>query len=183
MQQHLEEANRDMDKAYAHLQDAFVKLHVGRVVPTMLQGLLVAYYGNPTPLHQLASIQTADARTLAIQPWEQQAIPLIEKAITESQLGFATKNDGRVIMATLPPPSEERRKALVKLIKVEAEKSRIVIRNLRRDYKEIVKAAQKEGISENELKRSEKKLQELTDLYIDKINHLLALKETDVLSI
>lgn len=183
IQQHLDQAERSMDKAYSHVQDAFAKVNAGRALPTMLHHLMVAYYGNPTPLHQVASITTADPRTLTVQPWEQSTIPHIEKAIAESQLGFSTRNDGRMIMVTLPPPSEERRKSLVKLIKSEAEKGRVVIRNLRRDYKEILKTTQKDGIPEDAIKRAEKKLQELTDGYIDKINHLLTLKEADVMAV
>ncbi len=183
IQEHLDQAERNMNKAYIHVQDAFAKVNAGRALPTMLNHLIVGYYGNPTPLHQLASISTADPRTLTIQPWEQNMITHIEKAILESQLGFSTRNDGRMVMVTLPPPSEERRKGLVKLIKGEAEKGRIVIRNIRRDYKEILKAAQKDGIPEDAIKRSEKKLQDLTDGYIDKINHLLALKESDVMAV
>lgn len=183
IQQHLEEAERAMDKAYIHAQDAFAKINAGRALPTMLHHLMVSYYGNPTPLPQVAAIHTADPRTLMVQPWEQTMIPHIEKAITESQLGFSTRNDGRVVMVTLPPPSEERRRNLVKLIKNEAEKGRVVIRNLRRDYKEMLKAVQKDGIPEDAVKRAEKKLQDLTDGYIDKINHLLALKEADVMAV
>ncbi|MCT4697216.1 MAG: ribosome recycling factor [Candidatus Cardinium sp.] len=183
IQQHLNEAEHSMDKAYSHAQEAFAKVNAGRALPTMLHHLMVVYYGNPTPLHQVAAITTADARTLAVQPWEQNTIPHIEKAIAESQLGFSTRNDGRTVVVTLPPPSEERRKNLVKLIKNEAEKARVVIRNIRRDYKEMVKATQKEGIPEEAIKRAEKKLQELTDGYIDKINHLLNLKEADVMAV
>ncbi|WP_419241894.1 ribosome recycling factor [Cardinium endosymbiont of Nabis limbatus] len=183
IQQHLDQAARSMDKAYLHAQDAFSKVNAGRALPTMLNHLMVLYYGNPTPLHQVAAISTADPRTLTVQPWEQSTIPHIEKAIAESQLGFTTRNDGRVVMVTLPPPSEERRKSLVKLIKNEAEKGRVVIRNLRRDYKEMLKATQKDGIPEDVVKRAEKKLQELTDGYIDKINHLLTLKEADLMAI
>ena len=183
IQKHLDEAEHSMDKAYSHTQDAFAKVNAGRALPTMLHHLMVAYYGNPTPLHQVAAIATADARTLTVQPWEQNTIPFIEKAIAESQLGFSTRNDGRLVMVTLPPPSEERRKSLVKLIKGEAEKGRVVIRNIRRDYKEVLKAMQKEGIPEEVIKRAEKKLQELTDGYIDKINHLLTLKEADVMAV
>jgi ribosome recycling factor len=183
IQQHLDEAKRAMDRAYAHTQDAFSKINAGRAVPTMVQDLMVEYYGSPTPLNQLAAISTTDARTLAIQPWEQKSIPHIEKAIIEGQLGFSTKNDGRMVLITLPPPSEERRRSLVKLIKGEAEKGRIVVRNVRRDYKELLKAAQKGGASEEEIKRVEKKLQELTDGYVNKINELLELKETDIMTV
>ena len=183
IQQHLKQAECHMDKAYSHAQDAFAKVNAGRALPAMLQDLMVAYYGNPTPLHQLAAITTTDPRTLMVQPWEQSSIPHIEKAIAESQLGFSTRNDGRMVLVTLPPPSEERRKSLVKLIRNDAEKGRVVIRNIRRDYKEILKAMQKEGIPEDVIKRGEKKLQDLTDGYIDKINHLLTLKEADVMAV
>ncbi|HLP34604.1 MAG TPA: ribosome recycling factor [Amoebophilaceae bacterium] len=182
-QQCLEEAEHAMAKVYSQTQDAFAKIQAGRAVPAMLQQVLVAHYGTPTPLHQLAAINTMDARTLTIQPWEQQLVPHIEKAIAERQLGFSTKNDGRMVVATLPPPSEERRKNLVKLIKTEAEKYKVIIRNVRRDYKEGLKLAQKSGTPEEEIKRAEKKLQERTDAYIHKINELLALKEADVMTV
>ncbi|MGI2298852.1 ribosome recycling factor [Candidatus Cardinium hertigii] len=183
IQEHLDQAERNMDKAYIHAQDAFAKINAGRALPSMLHHLMVSYHGHPTPLHQLASIATVDPRTLTVQPWEQSTIPHIEKAIAESQLGFSTRNDGRMVMVTLPPPSEERRKTLVKLIKSEAEKGRVVIRNFRRDYKEILKATQKDGIPEDAIKRAEKKLQDLTDGYIDKINHLLTIKEADLMAV
>lgn len=183
IQQHLDDAKRNMERAYAFTQEAFVKVNAGRAVPTMIQGLMIEYYGNPAPLNQLASIGATDARTLVVQPWEQKSIPHIEKTIAESQLGFSTKNDGRVVVVTLPPPSEERRKNLVKLVKNEAEKGRVVIRNVRRDHKEMLKTIQKDGVPEDEIKRSEKKLQELTDAYINKINELLELKESDIMTI
>ncbi|ROT47563.1 ribosome recycling factor [Candidatus Cardinium hertigii] len=184
IQQYLNEVKCHMDKAYVHIQATFAKIHSGRAVPTMLEGLMVTYYGHPVPLNQLASITSTDARTLLIQPWEQPSIPFIEKAIAESQLGFSSKNDGHMVVVTLPPPSEERRKSLVKLIKGEAEKGRVMIRNVRRDYKENLKVvAQKEGIAENEIKRAEKKLQDLTDVYIHKINDLLTLKEAEVMTV
>ncbi|TDG93348.1 ribosome recycling factor [Cardinium endosymbiont of Culicoides punctatus] len=183
VQQHLDDAKHNMAKAYLCTQEAFAKVNAGRAVPAMLQGLMVTYYGNPTPLNQLASISATDARTLIVQPWEQKSIPHIEKAISESQLGFSTRNDGRMVIVTLPPSSEERRKNLVKLVKNEAEKGRIVIRNVRRDYKEILKTMQKDGIPEDEIKRSEKKLQEITDDFINKINELLELKESDIMTV
>ncbi|WP_339044685.1 ribosome recycling factor [Cardinium endosymbiont of Tipula unca] len=183
IQQHLDDAKCNMEKAYSFTQEAFSKVHAGRAVPTMLQGLMVEYYGNLAPMNQLAAIGATDARTLVVQPWEQKSIPHIEKAIVESQLGFSTKNDGRVVVVTLPPPSEERRKNLVKLIRGEAEKGRVVIRNVRRDHKEMLKTIQKDGVPEDEIKRSEKKLQELTDAYINKINDLLELKEADIMTI
>lgn len=183
IQEHLDQAACNMDKAYIHTQDAFAKINAGRALPTMVNHLMVSYYGNLTPLHQVAAITTADARTLIIQPWEQTLIPHIEKAIMESQLGFSTRNDGRMVMITLPPPSEERRKNLIKLIKSEAEKGRVAIRNLRRDYKEILKASQKDATPEEVIKRAEKKLQDLTDAYIEKINHLLTLKESDMMAV
>lgn len=179
----IEEVERTMAKVYGQTQEAFAKIQVGRVVPAMVQPVPVVYHGTPTPLHQLAAINTVDARTLAIQPWEPALIPHIEKAIAERQLGFSTRNDGKTVVATLPPPSEERRKNLVKLLRNEAEKYKIGIRNLRRDCKEALKLAQKEGIPEGDIKRSEKKLQECTDAYITKINDLLALKEADVLTV
>jgi len=180
-QQYLEEAKSSMERSYAHTNASFSKINAGRATPAMIQGVLVDYYGHSTPLHQISTISTIDATSLSIQPWEQKSIPQIEKAIRESQLGFSCKNDGHVIVLTLPPPSEERRKQLVKLIKGEAEKGKVTIRNIRRDYKESLKLSQKNGTSEDEIKRAEKKLQELTDGYIHKIDELLAKKEVDIM--
>lgn len=182
IQKNLDEAKYNMDKAYTHIQDVFSKVHGGRVVPTLLQDVTVSYYGQATPLHQLAAIHTIDARSLAVQPWEPQSIPHIEKAIAMGPWAAFTKNDGRMVIVTLPPPSEERRKYLVKHVKGEAEKCRVVIRNIRRDYKELLKNSQKEAISEGDIKRAEKKLQDLTDNYTQKVNDLLASKEADIMA-
>lgn len=183
IQEYLTEVEMAMEKAYVNTQYAFSKINIGRAVPTLVQDLMIEYYGNLTPLCQLATINTSDVQTLVIQPWEQNMIGNIEKAIKDSQLGLSTKNDGRVVIVSVPKPSEERRKNLVKLIKNEAEKGRIVVRNIRRDYKELMKTIQKEGIAEEEVKRAEKKLQKLTDDYIDKINQLLLLKEADLMKV
>ncbi|MBX9889772.1 MAG: ribosome recycling factor [Amoebophilaceae bacterium] len=181
VQQYLDEAKYAMEKSCAYTKESFSKINAGRAVPAMVQSVQVDYYGHLTPLHQIATVSTIDPRTLSVQPWEPKSIPQIEKAIRESQLGFSAKNDGRVVVLTLPPPSEERRKQLAKLIKGEAEKGKVTIRNLRRDCKELLKASQKNGLSEDDIKRAEKKLQELTDLYITKVDELLVAKEADIM--
>lgn len=183
IEEHLDKAQCDMESIYIRTRDSFAKVNAGRAVPTMLQDLMVVYYGNRTPLNQLASISTSNPSTLAVQPWEQYLIPHIEKAIAESQLGFSTKNDGRVVFVILPPPSEEKRKGLVKLIKGEAEKGKVGIRDMRHKCKEGLKDAQKDGVPEGEIKRAEKKLQNLTDLYINRINDLLELKEAAIMTV
>ena len=179
----LEEVSTKMEKSYAHTQETFSKIHAGRATPHMLDGIMVSYYGSNSPLHQIAAISTPDARTLLIQPWEKNSIPAIEKAILDSQLALTPQNDGVLIRINIPPLTEERRKNLVKQVKNEGENGRIAIRNVRRDAKERLKKIQKEGISEDEIKKSERKLQEITDLYISKINNLLIQKEGAIMQI
>ena len=179
----LEGAKQAMEKSYIHTQEAFSKVHAGKATPNMLDGVMVEYYGNITPINQIAAISTPDVRTLLIQPWEKKAIPAIEKAILDSQLALTPQDDGLTIRINVPPPTEERRVTLVKQVKHEAENGRVAMRNMRRDAKERLKKIQKEGVSEDEMKRSDKKLQEITDLYINKINALLLAKEADIMKV
>src|SRR5690242_4710668 len=117
VQKQLDQAQQAMEKAYTHVQTEFTKIRAGRAMPTMLDGLLVAYHGNMTPIHQVASVSTPDARTLTIKPWEKSVIAEIEKAIINSNLGLNPQNDGVLIRINIPPLTEERRKILVKQVK------------------------------------------------------------------
>ena len=183
IQQILTNTEQAMHKAYAHTQAACNKIRGGKATPNMLDGIMVTYYGNATPISQVASVSTLDARTLIIKPWEKGLIPAIEKAILDSQLALAPQNDGEVVRINIPPLTEERRKSLVKQVRNEAEKGRVGVRNLRKEAKDALKHLPKEGISEDMVKKTETKLQEFTDHYIQNIDQLLAHKEAEVLEI
>jgi ribosome recycling factor len=179
----LEEAEHAMEKAYVRTQAEFAKIRAGRVLPSMLDGISVTYYGNTTPINQVASISTPDARTLAIKPWERRLIPEIEKAIFSSRLALTPQNDGEIICIKIPPLTEERRKDLVKQVREEAEKGRVAVRNIRKDAKGVLKQLQKEGASEDAIKIAEEQAQKLTDAYINKFGELLVHKEAEVMEV
>ena len=179
----LDHTQQAMDKAYARVQVEFSKIRAGRALPSMLDGLSVEYYSNKVPISQVASITTTDARTIAIKPWEKSMIVEIEKAIINSQLGLTPQNNGEIVRINIPPLTEERRKELVKQVKAEAEKGRVATRNVRKESKETLKSLQKEGLSEDAVKKAEDELQRLTDKYISKVDALLAEKEADVMAV
>ena len=183
IEQILTHTEQTMDNAYAHTQASCSKIRAGRATPNMLDQVRVAYYGNTTPISQVASVSTPDAKTLVIKPWEQGLIPEIEKAILSSQLDLVPQNDGKVVPINIPPLTEERRKSLVKQVRNEAEKGRVGIRNLRKEAKDALRSLPKEGISEDGIKKAETKLQELTDRYIQQINQLLADKEDQIMEV
>ena len=149
----------------------------------MLDGIRVAYYGNLTPIQQVASVSTPDARTLMIKPWDKKLIAEIEKAILGSRLDITPQNDGEVVRLSIPPLTEERRKVLVKQVKSEAEKGRVLVRNVRKDAKEALKKLQKAGTAEDAIKQAEEQLQKLTDEQIKHIDTLLAQKEQEVMEV
>jgi ribosome recycling factor len=179
----LNKAEQGMHKAYNHTQAEFSKIRAGKALPSMLDGVNILYYGTNTPISQIASITTSDARTLLIKAWEKTYIPEIEKAILNSKLALTPQNDGEVIRINIPPLSEERRKELVKQVKVEAEKGKIAIRNIRKDVKEHLKTLQKSGAAEDLVKKSEEKLQEITDRFIRQVDELVAHKETAIMEV
>jgi ribosome recycling factor len=144
---------------------------------------MVAYYGTPTPLQQVASVTTPDARTLTIKPWERNLISEIERSIINSDLGLAPQNNGEVIILTIPPLTEERRKNLVKQAKQECESGKISIRTIRKDTNESLRKLQKDGASEDEIKRAEDTVQKLTDQYSSKVDELLVKKEAEIMTV
>ena len=180
---YLAEAEELMTKAINHTVSEFGKIRAGKAMPNMLDGLMVEYYGNPTPINQVATINTPDARTLAIKPWEKSMIQEIEKAIINSDLGLNPQNDGEMVRINIPPLTEERRGQLVKHAKNEAENGRISVRNDRKHVMDQLKQLLKEHVSEDEVKRAEDKVQELTDSYIKKIDDLLKLKEEEIMTV
>jgi ribosome recycling factor len=149
----------------------------------MLDGILVEYYGNPTPLNQVSSINTPDARSIVIKPWEKKIIADIERAIINSDIGLNPQNDGELIRLNVPPLSEERRQQLVKQAKHEAEIGRVSIRNIRKDTNDHLKKLLKEHVSEDDVKWAEDEVQKLTDDYITKIDEMLIKKEKDIMTV
>lgn len=172
---------QEMDAAIKHLEHAFQKIRAGRASTTMVQDVMVDYYGAPTPLNQVANVMVPDAMTISIQPWDKTAIGAIEKAIINSNLGFAPMNNGENIILNVPPLTEERRRELAKQAKVETENSKITVRNARQDgMKELKKF---DGVSEDLIKDVEARIQELTDKYVKICDEYFKVKEAEIMKI
>jgi ribosome recycling factor len=183
MQTLLKDVEARMGAALDALGREFATVRTGRASTGLLDGIRVDYYGTPTSLHQMASISVPDARTLAIQPWEASQLKAIEKAVMASDLGLTPVNDGKVIRLVIPPPTEERRKQLVKTVAKAAEEARVAIRNIRREANDRLKAmARDKKISEDEERRGHDQIQKTTDKYIAKVDELLKKKEQEILS-
>ncbi len=180
---YIDEAKELMEKAIQHVNYTFGKIRAGKATPGMLDGIMVEYYGNPTPLNQVSSINTPDARSIIIKPWEKNIIPEIEKSIINSDIGLNPQNDGEIIRLNVPALSEERRLQLVKQAKHEAEQGRISVRNVRKDTNDHLRKLLKEHVSEDAIKNAEIDVQELTDKYIEKIDELLGNKEKDIMTV
>jgi ribosome recycling factor len=180
---YLDEAKELMQKAVDHTSAELLKIRAGKAMPTMLDGIMVQYYGAPTPLNQVSSVTTPDARTLAIKPFERKTISDIEKAIINSDLGLSPQNNGEVIILTIPMLTEERRISLVKQSKNECETGKISIRTVRKDIMDSLKKLQKDGAAEDDIKRAEDIVQKLTDQYSTKIDEILVKKEIDIMKV
>lgn len=179
-----QDAAKRMTKSVEALKHEFSKIRTGRAHPSLLDQIMVSYYGVDTPLAQVANVATEDSRTLTVTPWEKQLVKAVEKAIMASDLGLNPSTNGNVIRIPLPPLTEERRRDLVKVVKNEAEGGRVAIRNIRRDANSEVKEALKEKlISEDEAHGAEEKIQKITDQHIKDIEKLLEEKEADLMSI
>lgn len=176
-------ADDHMQKAISHLESELQKIRAGKANPQMLDGLVVDYYGSPTPINQVANVSVMDARTLTIQPWEKNMVQPIERAIIAANLGVTPQGDGVLIRLSLPPLTEERRKELVKKCQAEGEHSRVAIRNIRRDAIEHIKKLQKNGLSEDAAKDAEADVQQVTDRFISAIEKHLGLKEKEIMSV
>ena len=171
-----------MKKALVALQHELMGIRTGRASPSLLEGMKVEYYGSMVPLQQVATIAVPEARMITIQPWEKQMISVIEKTILKSDLGLTPASDGHVIRLPIPSLTEERRKALVKLVKRMAEESRVAVRNIRRDANAALKEVEKKGeISEDESHKAQDNIQELTDTYIDLVDETLEKKEKEIM--
>ena len=180
---YLDQAQEMMDKAVQHTNAELTKIRAGKAMPSMLDGVHVEYYGAATPLSQVASVTTPDARTLSIKPWEKKMIPEIEKAIINSNLGFNPQNDGELIRINIPPLTEERRLSLVKQAKGEIENGKISIRNARKEIMDGLKKLLKDGAPEDAIKGAEDEVQKITDAHTAKVDELLVAKEKDIMTI
>jgi len=176
----IEDSEKNMQSAITHLEKELVKIRTGRANPTMLSNVKVDYYGTQTSISQVGNINTPDAQTLSIQPWEKAMLPEIEKAILDSNLGFNPMNNGEIIIINVPPLTEERRKELSKVIKTETENAKISIRNIRKTTNDEIK---KMELSEDEKKNYETEVQNLTNRYIQKIDNIYKLKEEEIMTI
>lgn len=173
-----------MKKTIEHLQNDFAGLRAGRANPAMLDKIMVNYYGQPTPINQMANINVPEARLLVIQPWDKSTIAEIEKAILKSDLGITPSNDGNVIRIAIPQLTEERRKEMVKVVRKRAEDAKVAIRNLRREANDLIKSSEKDKlISEDESKKGLDSAQKVTDKYIKDIDTVLQAKEKEIMEV
>jgi ribosome recycling factor len=177
-------AEERMKKAVKALEDEFKTIRTGRASAALFENIRVEYYEQKMPLNQVATISVPEARLVIIQPWDRSVLPEIEKAIQKSELSVNPANDGKVIRISIPPLTEERRKELAKVAKGIAEKSRVTIRNIRRDTNEELKKLEKDSkLSEDQAKRGIDDIQKLTDKYIEEINSVLGKKEKEIMEI
>ncbi len=179
----LNDTKDKMNKAVLHLEAELLKVRAGKANPQMLDGIYVDYYGVNTPLSGVGTINTPDARSLVIQPWEKNMLQPIEKAILASNIGLTPQNDGALIRINIPPLTEERRKDLVKQAKAHAEHAKVGVRTVRKDANDEVKKLQKNGLPEDVAKDAETKIQQITDQYITKIDEHLAKKEKEIMTV
>ena len=180
----VQDAERRMTKAVEAAQQDYSTIRTGRANPALLERVTVDYYGTSMPVNQLATISVPEPRLLVIAPWDKNAIPLIEKAITKSDLGLTPTSDGTVIRLTIPHLTEERRKELIKLLHKKAEEHRVAIRNIRRDANEELKRLEKSGeAAEDEVRRAQEQIQKLTDKYIEQIDKLTQAKEAELMEV
>jgi len=176
----LDSTKESMEGSIAHLQKALTKIRAGKASPMMLSTVMVDYYGSQTPLSQVSNINTPDARTLSVQPWEKNLLGDIETAIMNANLGFNPMNNGEMVIINVPPLTEERRIQLAKQAKGEAEDAKVSIRSARQDANKELKAL---DISEDLLKNAEVDVQELTNSYSDKVDTILTAKEAEIMKV
>lgn len=183
VQLYLDDAKEKMEKSVSHLSAELIKLRAGKASPTMLDGIHIDYYGTSTPLAQVANINTPDAKSIVIQPWEKKIINEIEKAILAANIGVTPMNNGEIVRLNLPPLTEERRKQLVKTVKHEGENAKVSIRNTRRETIEELKKLQKNGLPEDSEKNASEKMEKMTESYYKKVDEILAKKEQEILTV
>jgi ribosome recycling factor len=180
----LADADNRMKKAVEVLRRELATLRTGRASPALVENLMVDYYGVPTPLGQLATISVPEARLIIIQPWDRQALPMIEKGILKSDLGLNPVNDGRVIRVPIPPLTEERRRELVRILKKRVEEGKVAVRNVRRDALDQLREMERgKAISQDENRRAQEQLQRVTDAHIAQIDQLSSAKEAEIMQV
>jgi ribosome recycling factor len=178
---YLEEARDLMAKGLTHVGHELTKIRAGKATPSMLDGIMVSYYGAMSPLNQVSSITTPDARTLFIKPWEKSLIHEVEKSIMAANLGLTPQNDGQQVIINIPILSEERRRQLVKQVHNECEQGKVSIRSVRKEINEQIKKVK--GVSEDDVKNAEEEVQKLTDDYIGRIEALMKKKEVEIMTV
>jgi ribosome recycling factor len=180
----LKDLQASLDKGIDAFKRELAKVRTGRANVAILDGIRVDYYGTPTPLNQVASLNVPDARLITIKPWEKSLIPEIEKSIRAAQLGLNPNSDGEIVRVPMPPLTEERRRDLVKVVKKMAEEAKVALRGHRRDANDMLKESLKEKqITEDEEKQGLKKVQELTDAHVAKVDDLVAKKESEIMEV
>ncbi len=180
----LKDADTRMHKAAEVVRNELIRIRTGKATTNLLDGVKVDYYGTLTPLGQLGTMSTPDIHTITVQVWDKSAVPLVEKAILNSNLGLNPMSDGQLVRIPIPPLNEERRKELVKLVKKHAEEGKVAIRNVRRDAIEHLKKAEKnEHVSEDDRKHAESEVQKLTDKHIKEIDAILQMKEKEIMEV
>lgn len=179
----LEELAQGADKSLHHVITEVAKLRAGKAMPAMLDGVFVEYYGSKVPLSQVANVNTPDAKTLMVKPWEKSMIQEIEKAIMYANIGLNPQNDGEQVIINVPPLTEERRHQLVKMAKAEAEHGKIGLRSARKDALDMIKSLQKDGLSEDLAKDAEVDVQKVIDDYTKKIDDVITHKEKEIMTI
>ena len=178
------DAENGMKKAIDSFKRDLQKIRTGRANASMLDGIKVDYYGTPTPVNQVATVQVVDARLITVKPWEKNMIAVIDKAIRASDLGLNPVPDSDLVRVPIPPLTQERRRDLAKAVKKQTEDARVAVRAARRDAMDLVKEAEKDGeISEDEKKNGEKKIQELTDKYVATVDEVAAAKEKEIMEL
>jgi len=176
------EGEAKMDQAVTHLQADFATVRTGRANPAIMHRITVDYYGSPTPLQQLASLSVPEARLLLVHPYDRSTIGAIERAILASELGLNPSNDGTVIRLAFPPLTEERRRELIRLVRHMAEEARVAARNVRRHTKVALESLEGQ-VSDDDIRRAEKELQDITDRHVARIDEVLARKEAELLEV
>lgn len=179
----LDEAQENMDKALAHLEVELGKIRAGKAHPSMLSSVKVEYYGNVTPISQVANVNTPDARTLTVQPWEKGLLDELSTAIINANLGLNPQNNGEIIIINIPVLTEERRMDLSKRCRAEGEHAKVSLRNARKEANDFIKMAEKEGLSEDMAKTYEEKVQNLTNEFGLKVDSIIAAKEADIMKV
>ena len=179
----VDEMEENMQKAQEAMKTDFAAIRTGKASPALVENITVEYYGAKSRIRDIAGIATPEARLITIQPWDQSAVKLIEKAIQESNLGISPVSDGRVIRLPIPPLSQERRQTLGKQVKTRAEEARVAVRNIRRDGNDAFKKLAKAEISEDEIKELEENLQKITDKYIKEVDAMTEEKSKEILTV